>query len=65
LIEVAAAAGYVSEPTGYDAASDNGKVEKPNGTFGAMVQCLLYSAGLSAILWYYALIHAVYLKNCL
>jgi hypothetical protein len=28
-----------------------------------MVRCLLYSAGLSAILWSAALVHVVYLKN--
>jgi hypothetical protein len=51
LREVDAAAGYVMEPTGSDAASENGNVERPNSTFGAMVRYLLYSAGLSAFLW--------------
>jgi hypothetical protein len=51
------------EPAGSDAASKNGKVERPNGTFGAMVRCLLYSAGLSAIFWSSALVHVVYVKN--
>jgi hypothetical protein len=40
-----------------------GKVERPNGTFGTMVQFLIYSAGLSARFWSAALVHAVYLKN--
>jgi hypothetical protein len=31
------AAGYEFEPTGSDAASENGKVERSNGTFGATV----------------------------
>jgi hypothetical protein len=53
------------EPPGSDAASKNGKVEQPNGTFGAMVCCLLYSCGLSKIFSSAALVHAVYLKNCL
>jgi hypothetical protein len=48
LREVTAAAGYAMEPTGSDAASENGKVERSNGTFGAIVHCLLYTAGLSA-----------------
>jgi hypothetical protein len=61
--EVAAAAGYTMEPTGSYAASKNGKVERPNGTFGAMVRCLIYSAVSSAIFWYSTLVHAVYLKN--
>jgi hypothetical protein len=38
-------------------------VERTNNTFGAMVRCLLYSAGLSAIFRSAALVHAVYLKN--
>jgi hypothetical protein len=63
LREVAAAAVYSFEPTGSDAASKNGKVERPNGTFGAMVRCLLYSVGLSAKLWYAALVRAVYFNN--
>jgi hypothetical protein len=63
LREVPAIAGYVVEPTGSDAASENDKVERPNGAFGKMVRCLLYSDGLSAKLWYAALVHAVYLKN--
>jgi hypothetical protein len=51
------------QPAGSDAASKNGKVERLNGTFGAMVRCLLYSAGLSAIFRSYALVHVVYVKN--
>jgi hypothetical protein len=63
LRDVAHAAGYIIEPTGSDSAWQNGKVERINGTFGVMVRCLLYSAGLSAKFWSAALIHAVYLKN--
>jgi hypothetical protein len=63
LREDAAAAGYAMEPTGSNAASENGKVDRPNGTFDAMVRCLLYSAGLSELFWSSALVHAVYLKN--
>jgi hypothetical protein len=63
LRDIAHAAGYVIEPTGSDSAWQNGKVERLNGTFGVMVRCLLYSAGLSAKFWSAALIHAVYLKN--
>jgi hypothetical protein len=60
---IAHAADYVIEPTGSDLAWKNGKVECLNGTFGVMVRCLLYSAGLSSKFWSAALIHAVYLKN--
>jgi hypothetical protein len=63
LRDVSATAGYAMEPTGSDAASENGKVDRPNGTFGVMVLCLLYSAGLSAFFWYAALVHAAYFKN--
>jgi hypothetical protein len=63
LIEVAAVAGYAIEPTRSAAVSENINVERPNDTFGVMVQCLLYSAGLSAKFWYSALVHAVYVKN--
>jgi hypothetical protein len=63
LCDIAAAARYTMEPTCSNAASESSKVEWPNGTFGVMVRCLLYSAGLSAIFWYAALVHAVYLNN--
>jgi hypothetical protein len=62
LLDVAEAAGYTMEPTGSNAASQNGKVEQPNSTFGAMERCLIYSAGLSSIFWYVALVHAVYIR---
>jgi hypothetical protein len=65
LWDVAFAAGYNFEPTGSNAASENGKVERANGTFGAMVRYLLYSAGLYPRFWSAALVHAVYLKNSL
>jgi hypothetical protein len=63
LREVAATEGYAIEPTRSDADSENGKVERPNGTFGAIVPCLLCSASLSARFWSDALVHAIYLKN--
>jgi hypothetical protein len=63
LRDIAAAAGCAMEPTGYDADYEYGKVERANGTFGAMVCCLFYSASLSAIFWSAALVHAIYLKN--
>jgi hypothetical protein len=63
LREAASAEGYAIESTGSDAASKNNNLYQPNGTVGVMVQCLLYSAGLSAIFWSAILVHAVYLKN--
>jgi hypothetical protein len=63
LHDIANAAGYIIEPTGSNSAWQNSKVEHLNGTFGVMVRCLLYSAGLSETFWSAALILAVYLKN--
>jgi hypothetical protein len=63
LRDIAATAGCTMEPTGSYPASENGKVERPNGTFSAVVRCLLYSAGVSAIFWSAYLVHAVNLKN--
>jgi hypothetical protein len=63
LRDISATAGYTMKPTGSDAASENGNVEQPNGNFGKMVHCLLYSDGLSEIFWSDALVHAVYFKN--
>ena len=56
-------AGYIMEPTAPDAAFQNGRVEKPNGTLAKTVRCLLYNAGLGPEFWSFALLHAVYLKN--
>jgi hypothetical protein len=63
LWKVASTALYAMEPTGYDTASKNGNADWPNGTFGAIVRCLLYSAGPSAMFWHAALVHDLYLKT--
>jgi hypothetical protein len=63
LCAITVTVGYTMEPTGSDAASENGKVERPNGIFIVMVRYLLCSAGLLEIFWSAALVHAVYLKN--
>jgi hypothetical protein len=63
LREVSTAVGYAMEPTCSDVASENGKVERPNGTFSAKVRCLLYSTGLGAFFWSAALVYMVYLNN--
>ena len=60
---VAAKHDYHIEPTGSDSPSQNGKVERLNGTFGVMVRALLYSSGLVPMFWSSALLLAVYLKN--
>jgi hypothetical protein len=60
---VAAKHDYMLEPTGSDSPSQNGKVERLNGTLGVMVRALLYSSGLVPMFWSSALVLAVYLKN--
>jgi dUTP pyrophosphatase len=55
--------GYIMEPTAPQAPYQNGKAERPNLTFGKMVNSLLYNAGLGPEYWSFALLHAVYLKN--
>ena len=54
---------YVVEPTGADSPSQNGMVERLNGTLGTMVRSLLYGSGLPARYWSAALLHAAYLYN--
>ena len=61
--EVLMKAGYIMEPTAPQAPYQNGKAERPNRTFGKMVNNLLYNAGLGPEYWSFALLHAVYLKN--
>ena len=61
--QLLANAGYIIEPTAPNAPFQNGKAERPNKTFGRMVNSLLYNAGLGPEYWSFALLHAVYLKN--
>ncbi len=56
---------YTLEPTGADSPSQNGAVEIYNDKFGIRTWSLLYGAGLPAKYWSTALVHAVYLHNCL
>jgi hypothetical protein len=56
---------YTLEPAGADSPSQNRAVEIYNDKFGIRTQSLLYGAGLPAKYWSAALIHAVYLHNCL
>jgi hypothetical protein len=56
---------YTLEPTGADSPSQNGAVEIYNDKFGIRTRSLLYGAGLPAKYWSAALVHAVYLHNCL
>ena len=51
------------EPTGADNTSQNGAVERWNGTLANTVHVLLYSLGLPAKYWSAAILHAVYLHN--
>ena len=56
---------YTLEPTGADSPSQNGAVEIYNDKFGIRTHALLYGAGLPAEYWSAALVHSVYLHNCL
>ena len=55
--------GYVVEPTGADSPSQNGGVERWNGSLAVTVRALLYGAGLPAQYWSAAITHASYLHN--
>src|SRR5688572_4813669 len=56
---------YLPEPTGSGSPSQKGKAKQLNGTFGSMVHTLLHSASLPPKFWSFALLHAIYLKNCI
>jgi hypothetical protein len=56
---------YVIEPTGADSPSQNGMVETYNDKLAIRTCTLLYGAGLSAKYQSVALLHDVYLNNCL
>jgi hypothetical protein len=56
---------YTLEPTGADSPSQNGAVEVYNNKFTVHTRTLLFGSGLSAEYWSAALLHLVYLHNCL
>jgi len=56
---------YVLEPAGADSPSQNGAVEIYNNKLAIRARTLLYGSGLPAKYWSSALIHSVYLHNCL
>ena len=55
--------GYVVESTGADSPSQNGGVERWNGSLAVTVRALLYGVGLPAQYWSAAITHASYLHN--
>ncbi len=57
--------GFVVKPTGADSPSQNGGTESYNHILAVKVRTLLYGTGLPACFWSAALLHAVYLHNCL
>ena len=59
--EIIAKHGYVIEPTGSDASSENGKGERQHRTLITMVRRLLYKVGLPPPYWADALLHDIYL----
>jgi hypothetical protein len=56
---------YTLEPTSADSLLQNGAVEIYNDKFGIRTCSLLYGAGLPENYWSAALVHLVYLHNCL
>jgi hypothetical protein len=56
---------YTLEPTGADSPSQNGAVEIYNNKFAVRTCTLLYGSGLPAKFRSAALLHLVYLHNCL
>jgi hypothetical protein len=56
---------FVFEPTGLDSPLQNGAVEVCNNKLAVCTRTLLYGANLPAKYWSAALLHAVYLNNCL
>ncbi len=56
---------YIFEPTGAGSPSQNGGAETYSDKLAIRTHTLLYGAGLPAKYWSSALIHAVYLQNCL
>ncbi len=56
---------YVFEPTGTDSPSQNGVVETYNDKLSVCTRTLLNGANLATKYWSAALVHVVYLNNCL
>ena len=56
---------YVLEPIGTDSPFQNGAVEIYDNKLAVCARTLLYGSGLPAKYWSSALIHPVYLHNCL
>ncbi len=56
---------YIVEPTGANSPSHNGGGEIYNNTLVVKVRILLYNLDLPAKFWLAALLHMVYLHNCL
>jgi hypothetical protein len=56
---------YTLELTGTDSPSQNGAIENYNDKFAMHTQTLLFGSSLPADYWSAALLHTVYLHNCL
>jgi hypothetical protein len=56
---------YVMEPTGANSPSQHGAIEIYNDKLAICAHMLLYGSGLPAKYWSAALLHSVYLANCL
>ena len=56
---------YTLETTALESSFQNAIVEHPHQTLGNMMRSMLKVANMSNIFWANALLHAVYIKNCL
>ena len=56
---------YIFKPTGADSPLQNSAVETYNDKLAVQTRTLLYVANLLAKYWSAALVHALYLNNCL
>ena len=56
---------YVVKPTGAKSPSQNGASKIMNNKLAVKTRTLLYGSGLLATFWSTALLHTVYLHNCL
>ena len=54
---------YLLQKTATDTSSQNGMVERPHQSLGAMVRCLLYASALPVQFWADALVYAIYITN--
>ena len=63
--ELVTANGYLLQPTATDAPFQNRLAKHLNQTYSNVMRCMLHAVNLPPEFWYFALIHAVKIKNML